>query len=65
VGLDFEFTEEQRMFQDMIVDFGQNEIEPLVEDAEKNELFPVELFPKLGEMGMLGIFSGRVRRCWT
>ena len=53
--LDFEFTEEQKMFQDMIVDFGQNEIEPLVEDAEKNELFPVELFPKLGEMGLLGI----------
>jgi len=23
VGLDFEFTEEQRMFQDMIVDFGR------------------------------------------
>ena len=55
MGLDFEFTEEQKMFQDMIVDFGQNEIEPLVEDAEKNELFPVELFPKLGEMGLLGI----------
>jgi len=55
VGLNFEFTEEQRMFRDMIVDFGQNEIEPLVEDAEKNELFPVELFPKLGEMGLLGI----------
>ncbi len=55
MGLDFEFTEEQRMFQDMIVDFGQNEIEPLVEDAEKNELFPLELFPKLGEMGLLGI----------
>lgn len=55
MGLDFEFTQEQRMFQDMIVDFGQNEIEPLVEDAEKNELFPVELFPKLGEMGLLGI----------
>ncbi len=55
MGLDFEFTEEQRMFQDMIVGFGQNEIEPLVEDAEKNELFPLELFPKLGEMGLLGI----------
>jgi alkylation response protein AidB-like acyl-CoA dehydrogenase len=55
VGLDFDFTDEQRMFQDMIVDFGQNEIEPLVEDAEKNELFPLELFPKLGEMGLLGI----------
>ena len=55
MGLDFEFTDEQKMFKDMIVDFGQNEIEPLVEDAEKNELFPVELFPKLGEMGLLGI----------
>lgn len=53
--LDFEFTEEQRMFKDMIVDFGQKEIEPLVEDAEQNEKFPVELFPKLGEMGLLGI----------
>ena len=53
--LDFEFTEEQRMFKDMIVDFGNNEIEPLVEDAENNEKFPVELFPKLGEMGLLGI----------
>lgn len=53
--LDFEFTEEQKMFKNMIVDFGQKEIEPLVEDAEQNEKFPVELFPKLGEMGLLGI----------
>lgn len=53
--LDFEFTEEQRMFKDMIVDFGQKEIEPLVEDAENNEKFPEGLFPKLGEMGLLGI----------
>ena len=53
--LDFEFNDEQNMFKDMIVDFGQNEIEPLVEDAENNQLFPVDLFPKLGEMGLLGI----------
>lgn len=53
--LDFEFNDEQKMFKDMIVDFAQNEIEPLVEDAENNQLFPVELFPKLGEMGLLGI----------
>lgn len=53
--LDFEFNDEQNMFKDMIVDFAQNEIEPLVEDAENNQLFPVDLFPKLGEMGLLGI----------
>ncbi|MCI0480514.1 MAG: acyl-CoA dehydrogenase family protein, partial [Candidatus Dadabacteria bacterium] len=53
--IDFEFTEEQQMFRDTIRDFGENEIAPLVEDAEKNEKFPREIFPKLGEMGFLGI----------
>lgn len=53
--LDFEFTDEQNMFRDTIREFGQNEIEPLVEEYEKKEDFPKELFPKLGEMGFLGI----------
>ena len=53
--LDFEFTDEQKMFRDTIREFGQNEIEPLVEEYEKKEDFPKELFPKLGEMGFLGI----------
>jgi len=53
--IDFELTDEQQMFKDTIRDFGENEITPLVEDAENNEKFPVELFPKLGEMGFLGI----------
>lgn len=53
--LDFEFTDEQRMFRDTIIDFAKNEIEPLVEECEKEEKFPKELFPKLGEMGLLGI----------
>jgi alkylation response protein AidB-like acyl-CoA dehydrogenase len=55
VPLDFEFTEEQNMFRDTIRDFGQKEIEPIVEEYEKKEDFPKELFPKLGEMGFLGI----------
>jgi butyryl-CoA dehydrogenase len=55
VPLDFEFTDEQNMFRDTIREFGQNEIEPLVEEFEKKEDFPKELFPKLGEMGFLGI----------
>ena len=53
--IDFELTDEQQMFKDTIRDFGENEIAPLVEEAEKNEKFPVEIFPKLGEMGFLGI----------
>ncbi len=53
--IDFELTDEQQMFKDTIRDFGENEITPLVEDAENNEKFPMEIFPKLGEMGFLGI----------
>jgi len=55
VPLNFEFTEEQNMFRDTIRDFGQKEIEPIVEEYEKKEDFPKELFPKLGDMGFLGI----------
>jgi butyryl-CoA dehydrogenase len=55
VPLDFEFTDEQNMFRDTIREFGQNEIDPIVEEYEKKEDFPKELFPKLGEMGFLGI----------
>lgn len=53
--LDFEFTEEQNMFRDTIREFAKKEIEPIVDEAEKNEKFPKDLFPKLGEMGFLGI----------
>jgi len=53
--IDFELTDEQQMFKDTIRNFGENEIAPLVEDAENNEKFPIEIFPKLGEMGFLGI----------
>lgn len=53
--IDFEFTEEQRMFRDMAADFGKNEIGPLVEEYEKKEEFPKHIFPVLGEMGFLGI----------
>ena len=53
--LNFEFTEEQNMFRDTIREFATNEIEPYVDEYEKKEDFPKELFPKLGEMGFLGI----------
>jgi len=55
VSLNFEFTEEQEMFRDTIRDFAANEVEPLIEEYEAKEDFPKELFPKLGEMGFLGI----------
>ncbi len=51
--MDFELTEEQRMFQLAIRDFAQKRIAPLVKEAEEKEEMPVHLFRELGELGYL------------
>jgi len=51
--LDFELTEEQKMFQKAVVDFARKEVAPIVKEAEETETFPRQLFPKLGELGYL------------
>ena len=53
--LSYAFTEEQEEIRAMVREFAQGEILPLVEDAERHEKFPVEIMPKLGELGLLGI----------
>jgi len=53
--MDFSLSEEHKMFQKTIRDFAEREIGPLVEEAEAKEEFPVELFPKMGKLGYLGI----------
>ncbi|MBI5966680.1 MAG: acyl-CoA dehydrogenase family protein [Deltaproteobacteria bacterium] len=53
--MDFDLSEEQRMFQRAIGDFAEKEVAPLVEQAEEEERFPVELFPKMGKLGYLGV----------
>ena len=52
--MDFDLNEEQKMFQQAIRDFAEKEIAPLVEEAEEKEQFPKELFPKMGELGIIG-----------
>ena len=51
--LSYAFTEEQEDLREMVREFAQAEIAPLVEEAERNEKFPVEIMPKLGELGLL------------
>ena len=53
--IDFEFSEEQNLFGEVVKDFAAREVAPLVDKYEKEKRFPVQLFPKLGEMGFLGI----------
>lgn len=53
--MDFSFTEEQLIFQDSLKKFLQREVEPIVDEYEHKETFPVHLFRRCGEMGYLGI----------
>jgi len=51
--VDFEFSEEDRLFRTAARDFAQKEVAPLVEYAEEHEKFPQELFRKAGDLGYL------------
>ncbi len=51
--MDFELTEEHRMFQKFIRDFAEKEIAPLVDEAEEKNVFPKQLFKMMGEMAFL------------
>jgi len=51
--VDFDLTEEHRIFLETIRNFAQAEIAPLVEEAEETNVFPKQLFKQMGELGFL------------
>ncbi|MFC1919239.1 acyl-CoA dehydrogenase family protein [Chloroflexota bacterium] len=70
--MDFEFTEEQRMFRNTIRRFAEERITPLVDNAEETETLPIQLFPLMGKLGYLcvryppeygGLGIGKVGEC--
>ncbi|WP_317129237.1 acyl-CoA dehydrogenase family protein [Algoriphagus kandeliae] len=53
--LNFTLNENQRMIADMIRDFGAKEITPFRKDWDDKQHFPIELFKKLGQLGLMGV----------
>jgi butyryl-CoA dehydrogenase len=53
--MDFELTEEQRMFRRMVRDFAEREIAPRAEEIDATDEFPWDVFHKMGEVGLLGL----------
>lgn len=51
--MDFDLTEEQKMLKDAIHGFAVKEVAPLVEEAETTCVFPLKLFPQMGDLGYL------------
>lgn len=53
--MDFNTNENQKMIADMIQQFGKQHITPFVREWDDNQTFPVEVFKKLGELGLMGV----------
>lgn len=52
--LDQQLSEEERMVRDTAKDYAQGQLMPRVLDANRNEVFDVEIMRELGSLGMLG-----------
>jgi len=53
--MNFEITENQQMIADMVKDFAKKEILPNVMKWDESQEFPVEVFKKAGELGLMGV----------
>ncbi len=54
-AIDFGESENQQMISQMIADFGKTEIKPRSMEWDESQEFPVELFKKLGTLGLMGV----------
>jgi alkylation response protein AidB-like acyl-CoA dehydrogenase len=53
--VDFELSAEQREIKAVARDFGEAEIEPFAGEWDREHRFPRDLYPKLAELGLMGV----------
>lgn len=53
--MNFELNENQVMIAQMVRDFGAKEITPFRKEWDDKQHFPLDLFKKLGELGLMGV----------
>ncbi len=53
--MNFELTEEQKHIAQAVKDFNKQYVAPYYMEWDEKQIFPVELFRKLGELGFMGI----------
>ncbi len=54
-GMNFQMNENQVMIADMIRKFGKDHIYPKMMEWDESQEFPVDVFKKLGELGLMGV----------
>ena len=53
--MDFNYNENQKLISEMIRSFSTKEIVPNIKEWDDNQIFPVQVFKKLGELGLMGV----------
>jgi len=53
--MNFNLTEEQKLFQKVIREFCNKELKPIASRIDQEEYFPFELYKKMGQMGIMGM----------
>ncbi|MBU2018408.1 MAG: acyl-CoA dehydrogenase [Bacteroidetes bacterium] len=54
--MNFDKNENQKMIAQMVRDFAEKEIRPNFMEWDESQEFPVHVFKKLGELGLMGVF---------
>src|SRR5574343_322151 len=57
-GLNFQLGEDSDALREAVHDFAQTEIAPRAAEIDKNDQFPMDLWRKMGDLGVLGITVG-------
>ena len=53
--MDFNYSENQKIISETIKDFSKREIVPYMNEWDEKQIFPIELFKKIGNLGMMGV----------
>lgn len=53
--MDFQYTDTQLQIADMVRDFANKHIRPDMMKWDEEQIFPVDLFKKMGELGLMGV----------
>ncbi|WP_432708307.1 acyl-CoA dehydrogenase family protein [Pedobacter sp.] len=60
IGYSFAVSENQKMIRSMVKDFAEKSIRPHVMEWDEAQYFPVEVFKKLGSLGLMGVLVPEV-----
>src|SRR5207237_2292575 len=52
--LDFDLTEEQRLLEQSVREWGAREVAPRIKDLDREHKFDRNIFPQMADLGLLG-----------